>query len=326
MSTNVSQFFDRSIYNKALYARYGAPTSLDDYLLKAQAMDYEATRSEYEAYSAHKNNDRPATGVIYWMLNNAWPSLHWNFFDYYLKAAGSYFGAKVGSRPEHVVFEYGSQRGNIWLINHTLDKQGARSIDVDLISKTGLKIVSRREAAMTKPNFSQRVASIPETTTLKDVAFLRLVLRDASGAALSRNVYWLAPTVDKMDWGKSTWYYTPVTNFASYKSLQTLKPAWLNATAETPAHAATGGNTAVDIVLENQSAVPAYFIRLELQDASEADITPAFWTDNYVTLWPCEKLVVGVSWSAAAGGLHGRGTVKISGMNVGVAKSVTFNW
>jgi exo-1,4-beta-D-glucosaminidase len=63
MSTNVSSFFDRSIYNEALSARYGKPSSLDDYLLKAQIMDFEATRSEFEAYAARKNAAHPSTGA-----------------------------------------------------------------------------------------------------------------------------------------------------------------------------------------------------------------------------------------------------------------------
>jgi exo-1,4-beta-D-glucosaminidase len=63
MSTNVSSFFDRSIYNEALFTRYGKPSSLDDYLLKAQVMDFEATRSEFEAYAARKNAEHPSTGV-----------------------------------------------------------------------------------------------------------------------------------------------------------------------------------------------------------------------------------------------------------------------
>lgn len=108
MSTNVSSFYTREIYNTALWKSYGAPTSLEDYLLKAQMADYEATRAEYEAYVSRWNAERPATGLIYWMLNNAWPSLHWNLFDYYLRPAGSYFGTKVAGRMEHVVFDYAS--------------------------------------------------------------------------------------------------------------------------------------------------------------------------------------------------------------------------
>jgi exo-1,4-beta-D-glucosaminidase len=322
MSTDVSQFFDRSIYNQALYARYGKPTSLDDYLLKAQAMDYEATRAEYEAYSAKQNAARPATGVIYWMMNNAWPSLHWNLFDFYLKGAGSYYGSKVGSRPEHVAFEYGSKSGNIWLINHTLNKTGARSIAIDLLSTDGKTMVSKTIKATTKATTSQLVGTIPEATTLKNVAFLRLVLTDSTGATLSRNVYWISPILDVNDWGNSTWYNTPVTTFADYTALQSLSAAKLSASAGAPV--VNGSCVTVPVELENQAKVPAYFIRLELQDASGADITPAMWTDNYVTLWPGEKLSVGVHWEMADA--HGAGNIQISGGNVGTVGSLAFKW
>lgn len=304
MSTLLSSFHTRSIYNDALYKRYGPPKSLSDYLLKAQIMDYEATRVQYEAYAARRNAVRPATGLIYWMVNNAWPSLHWNQFDYYLKAAGSYFGSKTGSRPEHVAFEYGSKSGDIWLINHTIDKSGARTVDIDLLSTDGKTLVSKVAKATTKPNYSQKVAEIPEATKLKDVAFLRLVLKDAAGAVLSRNVYWLAATVDVNDWDNSTWYNTPVSSYADYTALQSLKLASLAVTA-------SGGKT---VQLENKSKVPAFFVRLELQDGKGDDVLPAIWTDNYVTLWPGEKLSLTVTWGE--GSAPGK-VVKISGGNVG---------
>jgi exo-1,4-beta-D-glucosaminidase len=320
MSTDVSQFYTRKLYNAALYARYGPPTSLSDYLLKAQAMDYEATRAEYEAYSARKNAAHPATGLIYWMLNNAWPSLHWNFFDYYLKAAGSYFGAKVGSRPEHVVFEYGSAKGDIWLINHTLDKQGARTIDIDMLSLSGKTLLSKRVTATTKPNYSQRVASVPEATAPKAVTFLRLVLRDAQGTILSRNVYWLSVKLDVNDWANSDWYFTPVTSYANYKPLQSLKSASLVATAGGSTQPAPCGRMASSVQLENMAKVPAYLVRLELQDNEGADVTPAFWSDNYVTLWPGENMSVTVQWMANNSG-EGR-FVGISGVNMDKGLSV----
>ncbi|KFY33980.1 hypothetical protein V494_07161 [Pseudogymnoascus sp. VKM F-4513 (FW-928)] len=322
MSTIESSFYDRKIYNEALYARYGAPTCLDDYLLKAQAMDYEATRVEFEAYSALKNTERPSTGIIYWMLNNAWPSLHWNLFDYYLKPAGSYFGAKVGGRVEHVAFGYGSSKGDVWLINHTLDKKGARTIEIDLLSKDGKTLVARSVDATTTPNQSQNVATIPKATTLKEAAFLRLVLSDPAGEVLSRNVYWLSPTVDKMDWDNSTWFYTPVTEFANYKTLATIEPAKLSATAGEAT--VVDGKVKVDVTLENTAAVAAYFVRLELRDGDGEDVLPVLWSDNYVTLWPEEKLVLSVSWGT--GEASGEGKVDISGINVGSVDSVVVKW
>lgn len=323
MSTIDSSFYDRKIYNDALYARYGSPTSLDDYLLKAQAMDYEATRSEFEAYSALQSADRPSTGIIYWMLNNAWPSLHWNLFDYYLKPAGSYFGAKIGGRAEHVAFGYGSAKGDVWLINHTLDKKGARSIKIDLLSKDGKTLVSRSVAATTTPNHSKSVATVPEATALKEAAFLRLVLSNSANEVLSRNVYWLAPTVDKLDWDNSTWYYTPVTDFASYQSLATIKRAELSAKAGSAVVA--DGKVKINVTLENKATVAAHFVRLELRDVEGEDVLPVVWSDNYVTLWPGEKVVLSVGW-AAGEAESWEGKVDISGINVEGVEAVVVKW
>jgi exo-1,4-beta-D-glucosaminidase len=320
MSRYDSQFYDRSIYNDGLYARYGVPTSLSDYLLKAQLSDYEGTRSEYEAYSVRKNAERPATGLIYWMMNNAWPSLHWNFFDYYLKGAGSYYGAKMGSRPEHVAFEYGSTNGDIWIINHTIDKRGARSIGIDLLSKDGKTIISKTVTATTIPNLSQHITTVPEAAKIKKPAFLKLVLRDGNGGVLSRNVYWLSPTVDELDWDNSTWYNTPVTKYANYKALFSIKSAKLTVTAYRSISPTAEGRVESSIVLQSTAKVPAFFIRLELQDTSGADINPAFWEDNYVTLWPGEKLTVGVQWLAADA--KNGASVRISGVNIGQVEDV----
>jgi len=40
------------------------------------------------------------------MLNNAWPSLIWHLYDYYLVPGGGYFGAKKGLRAGHVQYSY----------------------------------------------------------------------------------------------------------------------------------------------------------------------------------------------------------------------------
>ena len=74
------------------------PTSADDYALKSQLQTYEGVRAMYEAYSRNKY---ASTGVIQWMLNNAWPSMIWHLYDYYLRPGGGYFGAKKAMEPLH---------------------------------------------------------------------------------------------------------------------------------------------------------------------------------------------------------------------------------
>ncbi|KAI0021042.1 glycoside hydrolase family 2 protein [Xylariomycetidae sp. FL0641] len=302
MSTNVSSFYDRKIYNDALWKRLGAPTSLEDYLMKAQIMDYEATKAQFEAVSAFWNADRPATGLIYWMLNNAWPSLHWNLFDYYLHPAGSYFGAKVGARTEHVAYDY--LKKAVYLINHSRNEKGSRTLAVDMIDTDGKSLYKKSVTIATEPNKSKKVLDLATSQqSLPDVAFLRLELRDGK-RTVSRNVYWLSKTIDTLGWEDSDWFFTPVTKYADYTGLNKLQTAKVKATVALGE--AKAGTT---VVLENQSSLPAFFIRLNLVDSKGEDVLPVFWSDNYVTLWPNEKLELQVEGQGAA-------AVQIDGKNI----------
>jgi exo-1,4-beta-D-glucosaminidase len=310
MSTNISSFYTRSIYNKGLYKRYGKPKSLQDYIRKSQIMDYEAIRAEFEGFSSRWSTGRVATGLIYWMLNNAWPSLHWNQFDYYLHPAGSYFGTKVGSRVEHAAYNYVSK--DIWLINHSLANKGNRTVQVDLVDLRGKAISKTVLEAPTSPNSAKRVGTVPELQKLGGVSFLRLILRDDKGKTLSRNVYWLTNTVDKLDWDNSTWYHTPVTEFSDFSSLFNMDSATLKSSVSSKPGAKKGVHT---VSIENTSKLPAFFISLNLVDRDGSDVTPVTWSDNYVTLFPGEKLDLAVdTWAGAAY------AIDVSGVNVKASK------
>jgi exo-1,4-beta-D-glucosaminidase len=76
------------------------------------------------------------------------------------------------------------------------------------------------------------------------------------------------------------------------------------------------GNSAT-LTLENKASVPAVFIRLSLVQGG-AYVESAYWDDNYVTLWPHEKMTVGVKWGTGEGnGL----SVVWDGVNVPSGKS-----
>lgn len=197
-------FSSRKIYNKALWHRYGAPRDLSEYLLNAQMMDYEATRAQFEAYSSKWSAERPATGVIYWLLNSAWPSLHWNLFDYYLHPAGSYFGAKTASHMEHAAYDYTDKA--ISIINRSLNRHGPRTLELDIIDLHGRQILKRTVSLVTLPNSSKSLFKIKELRTVRDMVLLRLVLKDAGdNEVLSRNVYWLSNRSDNLAWHRTNW-------------------------------------------------------------------------------------------------------------------------
>lgn len=301
MSAPNSPFGSRRVYNAALFQRLGPPAGFDDYLLKAQMMDYEAIRAQHEAYAARWSAERPATGSVYWMLNSAWPSLHWQLLDRYLHPAGAYFGVKAAAvRLEHAAYDYAG--GSAWVINRSIDRRGPRGIAAELIGLDGGHLARQKMAVATEPNATARAGGI------RNVALLRLVLSDdATGEELCRSVYWLAHDVDALDWANSTWWNTPVSQFADLTALGRLETATV---AVRPAP----GDGGAEMKLENQSPVPAVFIRLELVDASGDYVDPVFWSDNYVTLWPRERLRLRVAHRRQGG----RAKVKVSGVNVGL--------
>src|SRR5262249_45780766 len=96
-----NRFATLDVFRTPLEGRYGKPESLPDFVRKSEAMAYEGQRAMFEAYARNKY---AATGVVQWMLNNAWPSLIWHLYDYYLLPAAGYFGTRKACETVHVQY------------------------------------------------------------------------------------------------------------------------------------------------------------------------------------------------------------------------------
>lgn len=291
-----STFSHRTIYNSALWARYGFRNGSEEYLMKAQMMDYEATRAQFEAYSAKWNAKRPATGMIYWMLNNAWPSMHWNLFDFYLRPGGSYFGAKIGARIEHIAYDYVHR--DLYLINHSLDNAGPRTVHLEIINKNGTPLAIKSRDVYSKPNTSRNILfRVDDLDHIDELVFMRLGLKDDRNLTISNNIYWLpGKDIDALAWSDSDWYYTPVEHYADFTALDRLPEANVAVVAT---RVLQGSKSPIKIELENHSPVPAVFIRMNLVNFRTyeipyrwEDVLPVTWEDNYITLWPHERKLV----------------------------------
>jgi exo-1,4-beta-D-glucosaminidase len=208
----------------------------------------------------------------------------------------AYFGTKVGARMEHVAYDY--EHRSVWLINHSLKNEGQRQVLIDVIDTHGRQLSGTKVSINTTPNSAKPVSPVDTIQAIQDVAFLRLILRDPkSDMIISRNVYWVSQTTDVLDWSKSNFFTTPVTTFANYTKLQFLSAANVKASLRSEIPTLTDALTRAVIQLENKSEVPAFFIRLNAIHASEeAEIAPIYWSDNYVTLWPKEKLSVTIAF------------------------------
>jgi hypothetical protein len=277
------QFKTIDLFTHALEMRYGSAKNAADYAWKSQAMAYEGQRAMFEAYGRNKYR---STGVIQWMLNNAWPSLIWHLYSYELRPAGGYFGSKIALEPIHVQFSYDDR--SVAVVNGTQKSQNGLKIVAKLYNTAGAEKFSREAVVNVAADGVARSIAVPEPGDISVAYFLKLQLFSAGGEPLSRNFYWLSTQPDELDFAKTEWYYTPQTGFADFSSLQDLPKASVKAVLH--GTAGTGHEAAFDVALENTGKGVAFLTRLRLVKGQEqSEILPVYWSDNYISLLPGEK-------------------------------------
>ena len=96
---------------------YGASSSFDEFITRAQLFQYELQRAQYEALNV--NRYKNTSGFVNWMLNNAWPLTFWNQFDFYMNPNGTTYGARKGNEPVHIMYDMYNKRVNV--VNNTFE-------------------------------------------------------------------------------------------------------------------------------------------------------------------------------------------------------------
>jgi exo-1,4-beta-D-glucosaminidase len=282
------EFKDLKLFTEALEARYGTADGALDYARKAQALAYEGQRAMFEAYGRNKYT---STGVIQWMLNNAWPSMIWHLYDYYLRPGGGYYGTKKACEPLHPQYSYDDR--SVVVVNDVHQEHKGLKLRAEVFD---LGLASRFAREVTLDVGADAVArafTIPKQKNLATY-FLRLELKDAAGALAGTNFYWLSTRGDELDWKGTKWYYTPTKRHADLKALARLPPTRL---ALGVSFEDAEPEAAARVSVENTGASLAFQVRLKLVDPeSGKERLPAYWSDNYFALFPGEKREIRVVW------------------------------
>ena len=300
------EFKDIHVFTDAQDARYGKSNSLEEFTSKSQLMAYEGVRAMFEAYSRNKY---ASTGVVQWMLNNAWPSMIWHLYDFYLRPGGGYFGAKKAMEPLHPVYGYDDH--SVWLVSSQYQdaknlKLTAKILNLDMSEKFSKQVTLDSPADSTN-----KVFSLPDVDGLSSTYFLLLKLEDGTGKQVGSNLYWLSTHPETLDWANSNWYTTPTASFADYTALVQLPKVKLKVSSVTQHK---GEDAITHVIVDNPSKSVAFFVRLKLS-AKTGEVLPVVWEDNYITLLPGEKREVSATYRARQ--LQGsKPVVEASGLNV----------
>jgi exo-1,4-beta-D-glucosaminidase len=302
------EFKTIKVFSQALGQRYGKSDNAADFVLKSQLQTYEGVRAMYEAYSRNKYQ---ATGVIQWMLNNAWPSMIWHLYDYYLRPGGGYFGAKSALEALHPIYGYDDH--SIWLVSSQYDGVKGLKLTTKIYNLDMTEEFSREDSVDAPADSTARIFSLPGVEGLSPVYFLALRLTDSAGKLVGSNFYWLSTKPETLDWAKSNWWLTPTDSFADFTALGKLPKVKLKVSSRTERN---GEESITRVTVENPSKSLAFFVRLKVDKAAnDEEILPVVWEDNYISLLPGEKREVTAEYRTSALGTE-RPEVQVSGWNL----------
>jgi len=277
------EFTTLKVFNEAMEAVYAKPGSAADYERMAHTMEYDSERAMFEAYSKNKY---ASTGVIQWMLNNAWPSMIWHLYDYYLDAGAGYFAARKACEPLHIQYSYDDR--SIVVVNSTYEAMEALNASVSVHGIGWKELYSAHAAVNAGPDSSQRVFTIPANlySGAERIFFVDLTLTDAANRVVSRNFYWVPGTLTTFDWPATDYTHTPADRHENLTALAHLPTAHVQATAE---FRSTPRGREVAVHLQNTQDALAFQIHAAVRTAQDDLIAPIFWSDNWIELTPGES-------------------------------------
>ena len=277
------EFVKLTVFEEAMAAAYAKPQSAADYDRIAATMEYDSERAMYEAYSKNKYD---STGVVQWMLNNAWPSMIWHLYDYYLDVGAGYFATRKACEPLHIQYSYDDR--SIVVVNSTYQPAKGLKATVHVHNRDWKEVFTQTASLDSALDSAQRVTIIPESlyTGADRLFFIDLTLTDASGKTVSRNFYWVPGTLTTFDWTHTDYTHTPAARHEDLTALATLPKAAVTATA---AMESVDGKRVIAVHLANSNDALAFQLHAAVRSAEGELIAPVFWSDNWLELVPGES-------------------------------------
>ena len=257
------------IYYNAMVSRFGKPESLKDFSIKMQLLNGSGYRGIFEA-AGHKLNE--TGGVMLWKLNAAFPSVIWQIYDWYLEPNAGYYFMQNACEPVHIQMNYDDS--SVVVVNRDFAGKTGLKSTVELFSMDGKPVYKNTQQLNVNAESVKQVITLnQELQDKQGIYFLVLNLKDAKGYSVSHNVYWLSRRND-------------------FNALKNMPLANIQTRLVKTETGAVNENKWT-YEFSNPSKQIAFFINPQLWN-DEEEIMPCFWSSNYFSLAPGEKIMVTV--------------------------------
>ena len=276
---------------------------------KSAASVMENHKSMFEAFSVNKYE---STGIIHWMLNNAWPSNIWHLYDYFLTPTPAYFAVKKANEKIHLMYNYYDHY--IYLINNVYEEFKIKyNVCIEVYDENGedLKFYDYNYTITSiEPDKKYQIIKLNNTL---DNYFINLYLK-YEDKITNKNVYWITKEMDEMSYKNNTFYNVNVTKYANLNFLEKLNKVKLK--YELNNIIEDEKIEEITILLINDDKNIAFMIECRLiENESEESITPYQMSDNYFSLFKGEKIEIKIKYDIK-NAKNKNGRIEVRGWNV----------
>ncbi len=266
-----------NMLTEAVNRHYGEASSLEEYVKKAHAVDYNGTGGMFAAFRVRMPL---ATGIVQWMLNSAWPSMYWQLYDWYGVPTAGYYGTKKACEPMQLLFNYADR--SVYAVSES-PEDCILTASVKVYDQDSRLLSEGQSPVMMTYRDSRPVFDLGRFDVLPHFVFLTLT--DKDGKVVADNFYAIPRKDNAYDFSKTNWYKTPFTRWAdlsfTFAGGENLPEVSVEKTDE-----------GYNVTLTNGSQRVSAMNILKAKDPDGNLIVPAVWSDNFISLYPGQKKTV----------------------------------
>ena len=169
------------------------------------------------------------------MLNNAWPSIIWHLYDWYLRPGGGYFGTKKANEPLHVQYSYDDH--SVVVVNSYYKRFPRLQGDGQgLQPRPDREVLQDRAGAYRRRQLARGCSPFPQVDGLSASLFRQARLSTTPRASPSARISTGSPRKpDVSDFARSPTAATRrISKYADFTALYKLPPVQLKVTTARP--------------------------------------------------------------------------------------------
>jgi len=285
----VSKFSTLNFFLTPIEERFGNIKNFEDFQKKSMVTIYDSHRAMFEAYII---NRYISTGLIHWMLNNAWPGNIWHLYDYYFYPTPSYFAVKKANEKIHALYTYNDS--SIYLVNNYFQEFCCNlNLSYYIFDEDGKEFHNNNFTIKNciKGDSNLFITKFDDEN-ITNVFFLHIIIEyneNKNDKIYSSNTYLLNKEMDIMNYTGSSFYNVEILKYANFKIIENLEKTEIKINnIKTINLNDTYAQTTFDI--QNVGNTLAFVIEIILINKNNNKLySPIFYNDNYFSLIPSEK-------------------------------------